>query len=250
MMSISYSKLDTFRQCPLKYRYRYIDRRRERKSWPFSVLGTAIHDAIADFERMPSGATRTSEVLEDLMRHHWRKQDRRCFKSMEEEVSWGRKGLEILRHYFYAVVDRERPRLCEAKIDVRFPKFHLIGQIDQLHQMSDGRVMLIEMKSGNYVPSQEEVDRSLQCTLYALGVTRQFNIAPDQLTIVIWQLAAQRKLITTRSADQLEAAIERVDQLVDDIQKETDFEPTPNRFCTWCDYTDACSRRKHRTNVR
>ena len=96
-MRISYTKLQTFLQCPLKYRYRYIDRRPEKKPWPFRVLGSAVHAALADFARLPGEPTRI--VLEDLLRHHWRRQDRGCFTSGEEEAEWGRKGLKMLAHF-------------------------------------------------------------------------------------------------------------------------------------------------------
>jgi len=244
-MKVSYTKLQMFLQCPLKYCLRYIERRPERKSWPFTVLGTALHDAIRDFERLPSDARRTPQVLEDLLRHHWAKQDRSGFKSKEHEGEWGRKGLAMVRHYFYVVADRERPWLCEAEISVQFPKFHLAGRVDQLHQMRDGGATLVELKSGDYLASQEEVDNSLQVTMYALGITHQFGIAPEELSIVLWQLAAQRKLITSRSAEQLAAATSEIGGIVNRIQEETSFDPTPNAFCQWCDYLQICPVHRH-----
>ena len=203
-MRVSPTMLETFVLCPLKYKFRYVDHRPEKKPWPFRVLGTAIHDAIAGFERLVSDARRTSQVLEDLFRYHWRMQDRTGFESKKHEAEWGRKGLDMLRYYFqYVVRSGERPWLCEARISVRFPNFHLVGRVDQIYRMSDGSMKLVELKSGYYLPSQEEVENSLQLTVYALGITRQFGIAPEELAIVLWQLAAQQKFATSRSAEQL-----------------------------------------------
>jgi len=240
-MRVSPSMLETFVLCPLKYRFRYIDHRPERKPWPFRVLGRAIHDAIADFERLAGDEKHTLRVLEDLFRYHWQMEDRTGFKSKEDEAQWGRKGLNMLRHYFESVVgSTERPWLCEARISARFPNFRLVGRVDQIYRMSDGRMKLVELKSGDYVVDQEEVDDDLQLTMYALAITHQFGIAPEDLEIELWHLAARQKFATSRSREQLEVATLKINELVEAIQRETAFKPIANRFCRWCDYANIC----------
>ena len=67
-MRTSYSALDTFRSCPLKYKYSQIDKLREPKRIE-TVFGTLIHSALRFmFVRNPLYPT-LDEVMDFLPAH-------------------------------------------------------------------------------------------------------------------------------------------------------------------------------------
>lgn len=84
------------------------------------------------------------------------------------------------------------------------------------------------------------MDSYFPLTMYAPGLTPQFAVAPEKLSIVLWQLAAEQRFTTSPSPQQLEAAVGRISELVNTVQRETAFGPTPKQFCPSCDYAQMC----------
>ena len=73
MASYSPSKLGQYQQCPLKYRFQYVDGIKKEEEGVEAFLGTCVHEAIErmlilerDFEREPS-----YELAEELFLRIW-----------------------------------------------------------------------------------------------------------------------------------------------------------------------------------
>jgi putative RecB family exonuclease len=77
---VSWSALSTFRQCPLKYRFRYVDGLPEESVSAALVFGTGIHSAVEQhFQAILSGEEQPDvERLMFAYRSAWMLWPRRC----------------------------------------------------------------------------------------------------------------------------------------------------------------------------
>lgn len=242
-MKVSPYKLSIFQRCPLRYKFQYIDYLGDKykKEWPHFIFGQAIHKALADFFRVPPEG-RALEGLKHLLRQHWLRQDRRVFKSAEEERMWGEKALEVLEIYYHSEDMSLRPEVIEERLEVPIADFILMGRIDRVDRLPDGGYELIDYKTGTYVPSREEFDQDLQMSIYCLGLYHQRAIFASKLTA--HYLQAGEKLTTTRSKEELDTAVEKIKEGIARIEGTERFKPRVNPFCSWCDYLEICSAKK------
>lgn len=243
VIRVSPYKLSIFQRCPLRYKFQYIDFLGEKykKEWPHFIFGRAIHKSLADFFRVPPEG-RTLEGLKHLLRQHWLRQDRRVFKSAEEERMWGEKALEVLEIYYRSEDMGVRPEVIEERLEVPVADFILLGRIDRVDRLPDGGYELIDYKTGTYVPPQEEFDQDLQMSIYCLGLYHQRAIFASKLTA--HYLQAGEKLTTARSREELEAAVEKIREIIAQVEGTEQFKPRVSPFCSWCDYLEICPARE------
>ncbi len=240
MFRISHYKISTFLQCPLQYRMRYVDflGARYRKNWPFLVLGHAVHRALADFFAGKDMEARTPERLKELLRDNWRKEDRSVFGSREEERRWGLLALSMLDNYCGMGDLKTRPAYIEETVEVAVSDFLLSGRIDRIDEVAPGYYEVIDYKTGKSVPTQRDLDKDLQMTIYAAIAKHHFGFIPSRLTADY--LRSGLSIATTRTVDDIAEGIDRIRGIIEEIKSCNEFEPRPGRLCQWCDFLEIC----------
>lgn len=240
MFRASNYKISTFLQCPLQYKLRYVDflGARYKKNWPFLVLGHAVHRALADFFKTQDAERRTREVLKELLRENWKKEDRTVFASRDEERRHGLLALEMLDGFAKRSDLTARPAYIEETVEVAVSDFLLSGRIDRIDRVAEGFFEVIDYKTGRSIPSQRELDTDLQMTIYATLARHYFGFVPSRLTAEC--LRAGMSLSTTRTEEDIAKGIERIREIIAAIKECKDFEARPGRLCQWCDFLEIC----------
>lgn len=100
--------------------------------------------------------------------------------------------------------------------------------------MPDGRVEIIDYKTGGTVPSQREVDKNLQLTFYALALQDKKDVI-----LSLYYFEEQKKISTTRTKAQLEKAKQEIFEIRKQIE-ESDFTCSGHIFCQNCEYKAFC----------
>lgn len=240
MFRISHYKISTFLHCPLQYRMRYVDflGAKYKKNWPFLVLGHAVHRALADFFKMDDDEERTSGKLKMLLRENWRKEDRTVFKSRSEEKRWGTLALSMLDNYCAKVDLKARPSYIEETVEVAVSDFLLSGRIDRIDEVAQGYFEVIDYKTGRFVPTQRDLDKDLQMTIYAAIAKHHYGFVPSRLTAEY--LRDGVSIATTRTVENIAEGIEYIRDVIVRIKECDNFEARPGRLCQWCDFLEIC----------
>src|SRR5690606_13052786 len=113
-------------------------------------------------------------------------------------------------------------------------KLTIGGKIDRVDVISDGKIEIIDYKTGSNVPNQREVDKDMQLTFYALAATKvkeePFGKNPDDIILSLYYFDTQKKLSTTRTREQLDKAVEEIFEWKKKIE-ESDFNCSGHYFC-------------------
>jgi len=104
----------------------------------------------------------------------------------------------------------------------------------------EGGIEIIDYKTGK-VKDQKAVDRDDQLTIYALAARDALGLEPKQLALYFMQ--ENKKVVTTRSAEDLGEKREELEETVAKIKK-SKFAPQPGFLCKWCDYKHLCDEYK------
>ena len=93
------------------------------------------------------------------------------------------------------------------------------------------------------MPTEKKVKEDLQLSFYALAATeirdKIFPKAPDEIVLTLNYLEVNKKLSTTRTADELALAKDKILSLVDEIEN-SDFHCNGGMFCKNCEYKILC----------
>jgi len=244
----SYSKLSTFEQCPLKFKFQYIDKLQpEIKGTIEQFLGHAVHKTLQwIYEEVARGRIlQLDEVLQYYI-INWNRDFNNEIKIVKEEFDaehYFNQGIKFLIDYFLKHSPfKDNTIATEKKIIINLDKqgkYKLQGYIDRLVHHKDTNIFEIhDYKTGNFLKTQEELDNDRQLALYGLAVKELFEAEDVHL---IWHfLAFNEKRISKRTPEQLEKLKQEVIQLIDKIESTTKFNPNPSVLCKWCEFRGYC----------
>jgi CRISPR/Cas system-associated exonuclease Cas4 (RecB family) len=258
-MRVSYSALDTYRTCPLKYKFQEIDRIKIPKNADM-VFGSSIHSALKYmFERSPLYPT-LDQVI-DFFRGVWDASklsaDMSSMSSEQEETLY-KDGITILERFYkrnqpwnFNVVDLE----SRFGVDIENPETgegHILsGIIDRVDKDSEGDFYeIIDYKTARKMPSQQIVDNDLQLSIYHLALAKRWpQIDSKKIKLSLYFVKHGEKISTSRNEEQLENTkkfvLKSIDEINERIKANYNFPPTPCPLCDWCGYKQMCPMFKH-----
>ncbi len=251
----SHSSISTYRACPLRYGFRYVERRPGDVSPGQFAFGSAVHKAFEAFglahirARADGTAEPGPETLQDAL-------DRKLASSglTDDEIEAARRRAVPVLARFLEVSARTGadPVAVELGFGVGVELagcaggFRFVGYVDRVDRALDGTTEIVDYKTGR-TRSQADVDADAQLTAYAFGCARgglrdpaTGATLPPALRLGLYFAESGEMLWTTRTDEQLAAfetgLVETVGQIHD---REFPARPAPWR-CRWCEYRREC----------
>lgn len=234
---VSYSQIDVFKTCPLKYKYRYI-LRVPVKPHHALTFGQSIHNTLRDFHRFEQQGQKPSrDTLLYLYEKHFIPSGYEGERHKQERF---KKGKEALLRYFktYKSYFSGIPFRLEQPFRLNLGETWLIGKIDRIDRLSDTKYELIDYKTGS-VKEQSDVDKDAQLTIYKLAAQSVLGITAETLSLFFIEGKKDPKKITIRDSEQLE---KKKQEIVDTVVaiKASKFGAKPGEWCRYCEYNRIC----------
>jgi len=240
-------------QCPLLYRFRVIDRLPEPPS-AAAARGTLVHAALERVFDLPA-PDRTPEATIALLPGEWARlvgeepelaslltTPVEVASDAEREQAWLEEAAGFVRTWFTLEDPRrlepaERELYVEAEVD----GLVLRGYVDRLDVAPDGRLRVVDYKTGRSPSEQWEGKALFQMKFYALVLWRTRGVIPTLLQLVylrdgeVLRYAPDEHdlLSTERKVKALWAAIEQAITT-------GDWRPRTSRLCDWCAHKTLC----------
>ena len=249
----SHSRLSSFEQCPLKYKFRYIDHLEpEVEQTIEGFLGNMVHETLEwIYNQVKEGTTPDLDNVIDYYINLWNKNFNNEIKITREENDaehYFNMGIKFVIDYFLAHSPfKDNTIAIEHKILISLDpegKYLIQGYIDRLVHHKESNIFEIhDYKTGNSIKSQEDLDKDRQLALYSLGIKNSF---PDVSDVhLIWHfLAFNKKMISRRTDEQLESLKQDIINLINKIESTTEFNPNPGCLCGWCEFQSYCPEMK------
>jgi RecB family exonuclease len=234
---LSFSRIDTYRTCPRRFRFSYVDRLPTRPS-PHLSFGTSIHGALESFHDRRLPGPPTEDELLGFLYEAW---DSRGFEELprEEQVAYYRHAQQVLRRY-HARPWPEGRTTAATEAWFEMPVAYeavVVGSIDRVDVDADGHLHVVDYKTNRKARSRTEVAGSLQLALYALACRHMFGALPQ--TVALDFVVPGLTVAVHLDELDLDAAREAVLATAAAIRAER-FETVPNRLCDWCDHRAVC----------
>lgn len=239
-MVLSPTRICTYLECPRKYRYIYIDKLpRYFRARAYFSFGSSLHRALQEYHAAGGADTQDAEALVSRLEEGWVGAG---YESAEAENAHLSQGREILATYHESAAAQEGVTLyTEKMLRVDMGDYALTGRIDRLDSLPDGELEVIDYKSGERIPTPEDVAEDLPMAIYQLLCVRKFEC--PRVKASIHHLRTGRKVSAVRTAPEVEPVAEGVDAVFTRIRGEERFEQVEGDHCRHCDFFDRCWRR-------
>lgn len=250
-MRLSYSSYDSYKNCPLKYKLKEIDKLKEPKK-AAQMFGTLLH-SVMEYIHKPGFS---HPPLEDALDFFATKFNdiAPLFENELDERSAFTQGVEILQRYYQkndpnatVVVDLES-RFALELLDPKTQETHIIsGVIDRIDKTENG-YEIIDYKTAGKMPSQQAVDDNMQLSVYTRAFLKRYPKEHDALqniTVSLYFLRHNVKISSTRTEEQLKELDEKFLETIRDIEAQK-FEPRVSPLCDWCGFQRICPMWRHK----
>ena len=247
--ALSPSRAADFKQCPLLYRFRAIDRLPEAPSVA-QLRGSVVHAALEQLYGLPA-AQRGPETAMSLVDPAWESviaaepefTDTLDPAQRAELMSEAR----ALLSGYYRLEDPTRfdPQSCEQRVEVELADGTLLrGFIDRIDVAAGGELRVVDYKTGKAPPAARalaEFKAMFQMKFYAVALLRSRGVPPTRLRLIY--LADGQILDYSPDLDELERFEKTLIAMWRAIQtagRTGDFRPSQSRLCDWCPHQQLC----------
>ena len=235
-MTWSFSRLQSYNQCPYGFKLRYIDCIEGEGNF-YSQYGSFVHSILERFAKGELSIFDISTYYEDNFIANVT-YDAPPNNYVDIKQSYYDKGLDYLNNIDldlegYEVLGVEKE--CKFKVG----DYNMVGYIDLLlRDKHTGDITVLDHKSGsvkfkkNGEPASSEtkhlLDFKRQLYLYSIAVTEEFGVKPKYLQ---WNLFKDRNWFKIEfNDDELEEAKKWVIDTIDKIKNDIAFPPNPQHY--------------------
>lgn len=231
---ISFSMLENYQLCPLKYKHIYIDKENVELVSDNRRIGTSVHNTLKEFYSLPV-EDRTTDRLSVLFKKNWS-------ILQLDNLRWFE---EVYSYLIYLVSERSDsvPIRLEAGFNYLKEDIVLFGRVDRIDRYSDGSYEVIDYKVLKHDP-QDSIDAShlLQSIFLYYGTYDIVGNFPSKITYLHVQNGQRVSFQPEQEFMQLRFIEMR--QLVEKITHSKKFMATKNQYCSACKLFGRCPATK------
>ena len=238
-LSLSYSQIDDYLTCPLKFRLRHVVRVPTPPHHAL-VLGNALHQAAAAFHTARSrGRPMDVDALLEVFDTHWSSEG--FLSRQHEEARYASGRAALLRfHSDETRPDAPVPVAVEQRFSVRLDGDIVRGRYDRVDETAEGTV-ITDLKSSDVREQRKATEKardSLQLQVYALAHEAETGVLPAAVQLHFMESGLTGRVVPDRA--RLDKARAKIRDAAAGI-REGRFAAKPDYLaCSYCPYRDIC----------
>ena len=234
---VSYSRLSRFEQCPLSFKFQYIDKLKSTPGIPL-IFGSAVHAVLEQLYKEAIEKQSTVKLSEDRALSLWQEQ---CIQEGLTGLEIFEEGANILKSYVANAEPIRHGQVIAIESEFSFPvgNYDVKGFIDRVDRINDETIEIVDYKTNRIMFSREEVDTSLQFSIYHAAARKLWPWAKN-IKLSFEMLRHGVKLTTVRTEEQIDTAMAYVDTLAQMTEKMQTYTARLNNNCIYCDHSANC----------
>jgi RecB family exonuclease len=264
LYSCTPTRLSTWLDCPRRYRMSYLDRPAPPKGppWAHNSLGASVHNALAAWWRLARPG-RTVTAAGDLLQAGWLTDG---YASDAQSAEYRQRSRTLVEEYVTGLDPDREPVGVERTVATRTEKIAVSGRIDRLDSRPAGdqeALVVVDYKTGRYVPTVDDARSSLALALYALAAQRVLRRPCRR--VELHHLPSRQVLAWEHTPEALARQLGRAEDIAQECAAadavyreegpaaeafEAVFEARPGPQCAWCDFRAHCPEGRAATESR
>lgn len=253
----SYSKIEVFKNCPLQYRYKYIDKKYSQDTSIALELGSLCHYVLEQKGRMiVAGQNVNYDRLNDILLDGVSEVDEKTKETLLGVRQLKRKYFEVWHEadnasgasyedkikIFNQVLHNDmedtewKPVYFEMPFEFVWDNKVIIkGFIDRI-DVKENQYRTIDYKTSKKVYEQSKLATSLQFGIYALAILNEFGVLPIESIYRFILIDEEQYALTKGWEKRLIKALDKVFGDIEASENKKVFVPKPSPLCHWCNF--------------
>jgi putative RecB family exonuclease len=249
----SHTRLSTYKQCPYRYKLRYIDKIPEETKTIEQFMGSRVHNALERlYKNIISAKIIPLERVIEYYHRNWEKEWDDNIRFVNKELSkedYRELGERCIQDYYESYYPFNQSRTIHVEKRVSFAldkdgRCKIQGYIDRLAIAPDGTYEIHDYKTNKSLPTQRDKDEDKQLALYQIGVKSMWGDA-HSINLIWHYLVFNKEMSSSRTDEDIERLRAEQISLINEIESATEFPPQESSLCSWCSYQSICPLRKH-----
>ena len=241
----SFSRIKCLNQCPLRYRYRYIQGLKEAFRSIESFVGNTVHDILEWlYAERHRGWEADESAMLDRFATSWtenRDDAVAIIRIDDSEESYLKTGREMLIRFYRDTFARDRSETLalEKRLSVRLSDTVVFtGFADRIGRTEKGRLFVIDYKTSKTEGDGSEFSEGLQAPLYAACVLAD----SDEEEALAGYHYLRHGTTRWQQVDGERGAqlLERFLDLANEAAAAGEFPARPGILCAWCGFNAQC----------
>ena len=242
----SYSRIDTYSQCPFRYKLRYVDKHYVNTDSLATELGTVIHateeaiaNSIKNGDPIAYNSLKHNIIVKMIELEHkypeaWIALDKSNRNCREKFFEYLRSGIYRLENFMLAnnhlqIIDTEK----EFEFTFQGTVFH--GFIDRiLFNTLTNKFIVQDIKTYAVPVDKKNLETPLQFVVYTLAMKQLFGVTTDQIECS-YDLPFCNLIQKAGKEGFVQIGSEKLNELLSSIT-EQEYTPKPTPLCHWCEY--------------
>lgn len=237
-LRLSFSRVDAFLTCPLKFRFSYVDRLPQEPS-PTLSWGTSVHAALESWWDQKLPQPPPVEVLLQGLYDGW---DDTGFEGMarDEKLRWYAHAQDVLRRHHARYAPVYVPAVaCEQWFELDIGDgVEVVGSIDHVARTPSGGIGIVDWKTNRKAKPRKRVVGSLQLAIYCLAARELWGQDPEWVALDF--VVPGMRVSVDRGEIDVDGALATIRDVAATVRTATDYQPRPSPLCPWCDYRALC----------
>jgi putative RecB family exonuclease len=249
-LSFSYSKLGLYRECPQKYKFRYILKIPEKPKYYFA-FGTALHKVMEFMYAVGTPPFPPVETTFKFFKSDWdcTSWDDKGYASAAKEREGFLEGVRIIKAYYEKHgADNFAPVSSEFRSTVDIDGLSVISIVDRIDYLGGGKISILDYKTGKTLSREPD-----QLMMYQKLMDNNPKLEdlvkakyPDVKEVKVANMlfyhlpTLEEQAFEPASKEEIDEFWAGVLVTAGDI-KASKFDPDPSeQKCRWCDYKPMC----------
>ncbi|HLP79187.1 MAG TPA: PD-(D/E)XK nuclease family protein [Acidobacteriota bacterium] len=246
MAYYSHTQLETFLQCKLKYKFKYIDRIIVDVPRTIELyMGDLVHQTLRMlYESVNKGIIPPKQYVIDYFVAQWAQQWSKDIvtvksKTAEEYQKMGEAFLLDFYLLYFPFDQFEIVGLETSDRHILIDGNEYSVRIDKLAKDAQGIYYVCDYKTNNKLKTEDDLKADRQLAMYALWVKQKYADCKD-VKLVWYFLAHKKKFEITHDAQSLSKIEQETVDIIRRIAATTDYAPAVTPLCGWCPYKNIC----------
>jgi len=236
---LSFSQLETYEICPLRYRYQYVI------SLPVapeaaSSFGDTIHRSLKQFySGWQENQSLSRHQLIEIYNNNWASIG---YTLKEQERRYRVEGKKLLSAFYQKYHPPQNQILAlEKPFKIKInSQLYLTGKIDRIDSDKKGNIEIVDYKTGKQ-PAENEMAKNLQLAIYTYAAhDKHFLNRPlSKISVSFIFLQTGKKITLKKTAGDLVLVKKKLTQTTAEISNRH-FQPQPGKWCDFCPFRIIC----------